>query len=82
MLSCRQVSYLASKRLDQSLSWQEKLQFKFHVAICGQCRRYAVEVKLLQQKVKQSIVLLLTSSEGLSSEAKQRIQKQLDNALD
>ena len=82
MLSCKQASFLASKRLDKPLSRQEVWQMKFHTFMCGNCRHYAAEIKQLQLKIKQSAHSFISESENLSTEARKRIQKNVDKAIE
>ncbi|MCC5871685.1 MAG: zf-HC2 domain-containing protein [Gammaproteobacteria bacterium] len=49
MLSCREVSRLASERMDRELSWREQIAFYMHLMMCRLCRRYARQLALLQR---------------------------------
>ncbi|MEE2651911.1 MAG: zf-HC2 domain-containing protein [Pseudomonadota bacterium] len=40
MLSCKEVSHLASDHLDNPPRGWAGLQFKLHLMICGPCRRF------------------------------------------
>lgn len=48
MLSCKDASYLASKALDGSLTWRERLGLEMHLAMCSLCRRYVRNIKRLR----------------------------------
>ena len=40
MLSCKEVAQQASDYIDQQYSWRQRLAFRLHLFICGNCRRY------------------------------------------
>jgi hypothetical protein len=84
MLTCKEASYLASKKLDKNLSWRESLSFKLHIMMCGLCRRYASEIKKIHsilQKAGKTGLSALPESIKLSEESRERISKALDKAL-
>ncbi len=84
MLTCKEASYLASKKLDEKLTWRESLEFKLHIMMCGLCRRYAMEMEKLHgvlQKTGESSLSLLPESIQLSSQSRKRIKRALDKAL-
>lgn len=84
MLTCKEASHLASKKLDKELTWKESLSFKFHIAMCGLCRRYAIEIKKLHnmlQKAGKSSLSMIPEAVKLSKESRERIKQALDNAL-
>lgn len=37
MISCKEATYLASKREDKSLSWRESLRLIVHYKLCAIC---------------------------------------------
>lgn len=81
MLTCKEASYLASKKLDEKLTWRESLSLRIHLTICRLCRRYAIEIKKLHkvmQKAGQSSMSILPKSVKLSSQSRERIQQALD----
>ena len=84
MLTCKEASYLASKKLDEKLTWRESLAFRLHIIMCGLCRRYAVEIKKLHrvmQKAGKSSLSMLPASVKLSRQSRERIKQALDKAL-
>jgi predicted anti-sigma-YlaC factor YlaD len=84
MLNCKQTSYLASKKLDETLSWKERMNFSLHIAMCRLCRHYATDIKKLQtliQKTDKSNIALLPASTKLSKQSRAHIKQVLDNAL-
>lgn len=84
MLTCKEASYLASKKLDRKLTWRESLNFRLHILICGFCRRYALEIKKIHsmmQKAGKSSLSMLPESVKLSKQARDRIKLALDKVL-
>lgn len=84
VLTCKEVSYLASKKLDNKLSWRESLGIRMHVLMCGVCRCYALEINKLHsviQKAGQSGLFSLPDSVILSKQSRARIKLALDKAL-
>lgn len=72
MLNCKQVVDLASKSLDDSVSWQQHWRMKLHLMMCSNCRRYIKQLKFLQK-----VVLTMdgqNSKIALSAQAKERIR--------
>jgi hypothetical protein len=46
--TCRDISALVSRAMDARLSVGERLRVRLHLAICGACRQFARQVKLLR----------------------------------
>lgn len=44
-LSCRKVEEFLMAYIDRELSIRSRLRFKFHLAICSDCRNYLQEYK-------------------------------------
>lgn len=53
MLKCRDVLEQADAYLDQQLSGWQRLQFKLHLLLCRNCRRYIKNLQLTQQVSQQ-----------------------------
>ena len=84
MLTCKEASYLASKKLDEKLTWRESLGFRLHIMVCGLCRRYAMEIKKMHSVMKKagkSSLSILPESVKLSKQSRERIKQALDKAL-
>ncbi len=84
MISCKEASYLSSKKLDAKLSVNELLQLFIHICICSLCRRYAHEIKLLHQllqKAGKTSLSMLPESTRLSIQSQQRIKLALEKAM-
>lgn len=84
MLTCKEASFLASKKLDKKLTIREGFGFYLHTAMCGLCRHYAKEIealhKLMKKVVKNDDTLLL-ADEKLSEQSRERIQQEVNKAL-
>ena len=84
MLTCKEVSYLASKKLDEKLTLKERMGFWLHIGMCHLCRRYATDIKklhALMKKASKSGLALLPESVKLSEQSRERIKQVLDKAL-
>jgi len=84
MLTCKEVSYLASKKLDKKLSLGERLGLILHTAMCGMCRHYVRDIEVLHQlmlKAGKKGQALLPDSAKLSAQSRERIKQALDKAL-
>jgi len=83
MLTCKEASYLASKKLGKKLTLKEQLDFSLHAMMCGLCRAYARDIKVLHHfmiKAAKTGRTLLPDSARLSDKSRTRIKKSLDKA--
>jgi hypothetical protein len=53
MLPCREVTRLVSQGLDRRLGFGERVALRVHFAICGGCRNFDRQMKLLRGAVRQ-----------------------------
>jgi predicted anti-sigma-YlaC factor YlaD len=84
MLTCKQASYLASKKLDGKLTWYENTGLWLHLAMCSLCRRYNRDVKKLQVLMRKSSKTgqaLWPETVKLSELSRARIKQALNKAL-
>lgn len=84
MLTCKETSYLASKKLDEKLTSKERIGFWLHIGMCRLCRRYATDIEKLHglmQKAGKSGLALMPESVKLSEQSRERIKQVLDKAL-
>ncbi len=79
MLSCREVSRLASERMDRELTWREKSAFYMHLMMCRICLRYARQLAVIQRATDQLRQRREEPLDGstLSKEARERIARRL-----
>jgi hypothetical protein len=45
MLSCKEVTELATAYLERDLSFWKRMQFRMHVAMCRHCRAFVDQVR-------------------------------------
>ena len=48
MLSCKEVTALASAYVDEDLPFRRRLALKMHLAMCGHCRRFVHQFRRLR----------------------------------
>jgi hypothetical protein len=72
--SCRQVSQMQSDSTPRSFA--QRLGLKFHLLVCGWCRRYGRQVRFLQHFVHDDQEHE-TARTPLSGEAKERLKQSL-----
>jgi len=85
MLTCKQVSYLASKKLDKKLTLIEQLSFFLHIMMCRLCREYAKDISALHKLVSTASragKMILPNSAKLSVHSRDRIKQVLDKVID
>ena len=51
MISCPEATRLSSERLDRKLEGWEMARYRFHLMICGLCRRYGKQMETLHTMV-------------------------------
>jgi hypothetical protein len=51
MIDCEAAAKLISERLQHRLGLRRELALRFHVLICTACRRYAVQLRWLHQRL-------------------------------
>lgn len=83
MLNCRQVTRLVSQSMDAKLPWHQRLAMRVHLLYCVWCRRYAAQVQFLRKATGELAAEAMDmSAPTLSVEAKQRMHKRLQAALE
>jgi hypothetical protein len=83
MLTCKEASFLASKEMDGTLSWREKMALRLHVGMCNMCRRYLRDLKRLRVMMRRAGIAgqtLLPTTATLPEKARERIKQALNNA--
>jgi predicted anti-sigma-YlaC factor YlaD len=53
MDSCRDISALVSRAMDERLPPVARLRIRLHLLICGACRRFEAQVQLLRTAARQ-----------------------------
>jgi hypothetical protein len=81
--NCAEMSRLASQSWDHPLPWSTRFRMRLHYLICVWCKRYFKQLQFLHEAeghFEEHAGNL--PSRGLSTEARQRILKQLQVAAD
>ena len=48
MISCKEAAELTSRRLDEPLSFQNRMALRFHVLMCSLCRTFAKQLAMIR----------------------------------
>ena len=84
MRTCKEISELISRSMDQPLSWRERWALKTHLMMCGGCRRLNNQIAFLKAVAGHSQTADLEADEtagpGLSDEARERIRSAVASA--
>ena len=84
MLSCKEASFLVSKKLDGNLNRRERMGLWLHLALCILCRHYARDVKTMHEMMKkagEAGQTLLPEAVKLSQQSHERIKNALNKVL-
>lgn len=82
-LSCEEAAELSSRRLDEPLSWADKLAWAGHLLVCRSCRRFRQQLTFLRQAVRHIAAIVddpPPAEAGLSEAARTRITKAIRDA--
>jgi len=82
MLSCKDVTNLASKSLDAPLTWRQRWGMRLHLLFCHLCRRYVRNLHFLDQAFRHTRnekPECFSAHGKLSEEARARIQRALQD---
>jgi predicted anti-sigma-YlaC factor YlaD len=74
MLSCRDVTALASDHLDGVLPLRQRMAIRLHLLMCVHCRRFARQLRALVLSLRQRSRGILVSDEFV-----ERVLAQLDD---
>jgi len=75
--ACRQVSQLASDELERELNFREKMQLKWHTAICAMCHNYQRNIKKMHVLFQRMEAHDLDGNVTLPEKARQAISHHL-----
>ena len=81
MLSCKEVSELASRSLDQSLPLGRRIAMRLHLFACEGCRRYLEQLRFLRRatrRLSEDMDRGHPHEETLSPEAKERMRDEIE----
>ncbi len=78
-MDCKHASQLISQNMDHPLGWRKRLGLWGHLAICGMCRQFFKQLRLMRSVLRRMVSHAENDeSVTLSREAKQRIRQVLD----
>ena len=80
--SCKDITALVSRSLENDLSRREKLVMKTHLYTCIACRRYLAQVKFVGEVLQKQEVKIEKGeyAPSLSSEASERLKNALKSS--
>jgi len=81
MITCKESTYLVSKKQQDKLSFAEKMQLQFHLMVCSYCRRFANQIALITKGIirLRANIEQQNTSITLSSEQKDKMKEALKN---
>lgn len=76
MLNCKQASQLASRAMDEELSFWKRITLNIHLILCRSCTNFTRQLQFLRRASRQS-----RTNQGLrlTNEARQRIANMLND---
>ena len=79
MMKCEDISWLVSHAHDRPLKFRERMSLRIHLWLCGNCRRFEQQIRLLRQGLGRLADRSGTAGadRALSDEARDRIQRAL-----
>jgi hypothetical protein len=86
MLTCREAAQLLSDSLDRELPLRQRIALRIHLFMCKLCPRFRNQILFLKETLNQyrleGVRERLLTSESLSAEARERIQRAIAGGLD
>jgi hypothetical protein len=81
MKTCKETTELASRAMDERLSFGDRMAMRMHLAICRNCLRFSRQLQDMR-RLFHGETAADDKMPGLSPEARQRIATELQNKLD
>lgn len=83
MISCKESTFLISKKQQDKLSMSEKMKLQFHLMMCKYCRRFADQISFIQKAIKRLREKIEAQGTKLSlnDEQKARMKEALNKKL-
>lgn len=78
-MSCKKASELIDRRINNGLSIKERINLKFHVAMCDMCSVYNKQSKLIDEVIRARVEEIKHSGDKDVSSLVNRIQSHLKN---
>jgi hypothetical protein len=82
MYSCRQASRILSDALERRLSPMEWLNLRLHLTICGMCRNYAHNIRILETVLVRLRDQAVDSAQSLSAPDRALILRSIETMGD
>ena len=79
MLTCKEVTELASKQQDTPLPFKQRMQLKIHLMMCKFCNRYLKQLNFLKTAIQR---IDHHSPHPLPDESRNRIRATLEKEVD
>lgn len=78
-MDCKHASQLITQHMDRPLGWREQWALRMHLALCGMCRQFLSQVRLIRAALRR-MVSQAESDESvkLPESARERIRRVLD----
>ena len=77
MISCKRAAELISLSQEVPLRWRQRLALALHLCVCGMCRRFRRQVRLLEQVGRAAPGPGAPADVTLPPEVKERIKRAL-----
>ena len=80
LLSCKEVTRLASRSLDEELPRRQRIALRLHALLCRTCARFLKEIEFLRAAgaaLDQEMGDPFLMPEALSSDARRRLKEML-----
>lgn len=81
MLSCKDISEVASLAIDETLPWRKRMGMHLHLFICKHCRTYVSQIGFIHRALhhrSDELVHMGLVERTLSVEAKEKIREKLE----
>lgn len=80
--SCKDITALVSRSLEDDLSWREKLVMKAHLYTCIACQRYLAQLKFMSEVIGKQEESRVNGEypPRLSAEASERLKSALKSS--
>lgn len=77
-LTCKEVTFLSSIREEQGLPFWLEMRIRYHLGLCGPCRRFIHQSKLIASRMSQRFQQL-SETFKLSDDDKKALKERLKN---
>lgn len=77
MISCKEATFLITKKEERALSLKQQIQLAVHASMCSFCKKFETQSKIIHEESKHII-----SDDSPSDEARKKIENILMNHLE